>query len=80
AIAAASVLAKTWRDAAMLALHEQHPQYYWAENKGYPTEAHREAIRQHGLTPQHRRSFRQLAVGEVWELFGEHQSRSLSKR
>lgn len=65
AIAAASVLAKTWRDAAMLVLHEQHPQYHWSENKGYPTAAHRDAIRQYGLTPQHRRSFRQLAEEQV---------------
>lgn len=68
-IAAASVLAKTWRDEAMLRLHEQHPQYNWLGNKGYPTEAHREAIRQHGITAHHRRSFRLLPDEEQLELF-----------
>ena len=64
AIAAASVLAKTHRDAHMLALHAQFPQYDWQQNKGYPTEAHREAIRQHGPCIHHRRSFRLLPEGE----------------
>lgn len=64
AIAAASVLAKTHRDAYMLALHTQFPQYDWQQNKGYPTEAHREAIRQHGPCIHHRRSFRLLPEGE----------------
>lgn len=64
AIAAASVLAKTHRDAYMLALHAQFPQYDWQQNKGYPTEAHREAIRQHGPCIHHRRSFRLLPEGE----------------
>ena len=59
-IAAASVLAKTHRDAIMLKLHEEYPQYHWDQNKGYPTKAHREAIRKYGLTPYHRKSFRQL--------------------
>jgi len=68
-IAAASVLAKTWRDEAMLLLHEQHPQYNWLGNKGYPTEAHREAIRQYGITVHHRRSFRLLPDGEQLGLF-----------
>ena len=68
-IAAASVLAKTWRDEAMLRLHEQHPHYNWLNNKGYPTEAHREAIRQHGITAHHRRSFRLLPEGEQLVLF-----------
>lgn len=68
-IAAASVLAKTWRDETMLRLHEQHPHYNWLENKGYPTEQHREAIRQHGITEQHRRSFRLLPEGEQLALF-----------
>ena len=57
AIAAASILAKTYRDAAMLRLHEQHPQYGWDRNKGYPTAAHYDAIEQYGITPYHRRSF-----------------------
>ena len=68
-IAAASVLAKTWRDEAMLRLHEHHPHYNWLNNKGYPTEAHREAIRQHGITAHHRRSFRLLPEGEQLVLF-----------
>ncbi len=57
-IAAASVLAKTYRDAYMLQLHQQFPQYSWDKNKGYPTPQHREAIRQFGLSPYHRKSFR----------------------
>ncbi len=59
-IAAASVLAKTTRDHHMLRLHEEYPMYNWAKNKGYPTKEHREAIRIHGLTKYHRKSFRQL--------------------
>ncbi len=58
AIAAASILAKTHRDAHMKALAEQHPQYDWLTNKGYPTKAHREAIRIHGPTEHHRRTFK----------------------
>lgn len=69
AIAAASILAKTHRDAEMYRLAVQFPQYDWDANKGYPTLAHREAIRRHGLTPQHRRSFRQLPQGEQMRLF-----------
>jgi ribonuclease HII len=57
-IAAASVLAKTERDRYMLTAHERFPDYAWDRNKGYPTREHRTAIRQHGLTPLHRRSFR----------------------
>ena len=60
AIAAASILAKTYRDDCMIALAEQFPQYQWQQNKGYPTLAHRQAIRQYGLTEHHRRSFTQL--------------------
>ena len=59
-IAAASILAKTERDRYMTALHMKFPQYNWKKNKGYPTKEHREAIRTHGLTPHHRKSFRQL--------------------
>lgn len=69
AIAAASILAKTWRDEYMLRLHAEFPHYDWQSNKGYPTDAHREAIRQHGITPYHRRSFRLLPEGEQLELF-----------
>ena len=60
AIAAASVLAKTYRDDYMLRLHEEYPQYGWDRNKGYPTQAHREAIAQWGTTPYHRQSFNLL--------------------
>ena len=59
-IAAASVLAKTARDALMKNLHDEFPQYQWHKNKGYPTRAHREALREFGPTPYHRRSFRLL--------------------
>lgn len=57
-IAAASVLAKTYRDEYMLRLHEQYPQYHWDSNMGYPTKAHYEAIQQHGITPYHRKTFK----------------------
>ncbi|MFN2260533.1 MAG: ribonuclease HII [Psychroflexus sp.] len=59
-IAAASVLAKTARDAFMLKIHEEFPMYGWAQNKGYPTKAHREAIRTYGITKYHRKSFKLL--------------------
>ncbi len=58
AIAAASILAKTWRDEHMARLNEAHPQYGWLENKGYPTPMHREALRHHGPTIHHRGDFR----------------------
>ena len=57
-IAAASILAKTHRDAFMKSLHEQYPMYGWNVNKGYPTKAHRDAIAQHGPSPYHRMTFR----------------------
>ncbi len=57
-IAAASILAKTYRDAYMLTLHEKHPHYGWDSNKGYPTKQHREAIIKYGATEFHRKSFR----------------------
>lgn len=56
-IAAASVLAKTYRDEYMLRLHEQYPQYGWDTNKGYPTAAHYAALQKYGVTPYHRMSF-----------------------
>jgi ribonuclease HII len=56
-IAAASILAKTFRDDHMLTLHQSFPQYDWKQNKGYPTEFHRRAIITYGLSPFHRRSF-----------------------
>lgn len=57
-IAAASVLAKTYRDDYMMSLHQQYPQYGWDGNKGYPTQQHRDAISKYGTTPYHRLSFR----------------------
>ena len=57
-IAAASILAKTYRDAYMEKLHSLFPQYQWHQNKGYPTEAHRVAVAQFGATMHHRKSFR----------------------
>ena len=57
-IAAASVLAKTYRDDYMQQLHEKFPEYDWIHNKGYPTRKHREVICRHGITPHHRKSFR----------------------
>lgn len=59
-IAAASVLAKTYRDAFMEKIHEEFPMYNWKKNKGYPTAEHREAIKKYGITPYHRKSFKLL--------------------
>ena len=59
-IAAASVLAKTYRDDYMIRIHDEHPEYDWLNNKGYPTSAHRKALRKHGSTEYHRKSFRLL--------------------
>ena len=59
-IAAASVLAKTYRDEYMNKIHEEFPMYNWKKNKGYPTKEHREAIRKYGVTKYHRMSFRLL--------------------
>ncbi len=57
AIAAASVLAKTYRDDFMQSIHDEYPNYNWAGNKGYPTRDHKDAINKHGVTPYHRLSF-----------------------
>jgi ribonuclease HII len=70
-IAAASVLAKTHRDELMLQLDSEFPQYQWAKNKGYPTAAHRNAIRENGATPHHRRSFRLLPEVVQGKLFDD---------
>jgi len=59
-IAAASILAKTYRDIYMTKLHEEFPMYNWKQNKGYPTLEHREAIKKYGPSPYHRKSFRLL--------------------
>ena len=64
-IAAASILAKTYRDDYMDRLAEDYPQYDWKSNKGYPTKKHREAIRLHGVTPYHRMSYNLLGSGEL---------------
>ena len=59
-IAAASVLAKTARDAYMLKLHEKYPMYNWKKNKGYPTKEHRAAIKKFGISKYHRKTFKLL--------------------
>ncbi|MGN1262624.1 MAG: ribonuclease HII [Prevotella sp.] len=64
-IAAASILAKTYRDDYMSELAEQYPQYDWQGNKGYPTAKHRDAIRRYGITPYHRRSYNLLGDGQL---------------
>ncbi len=64
-IAAASILAKTYRDDYMDGLAEEYPQYDWKSNKGYPTKKHREAIRQYGVTPYHRMSYNLLGDGQL---------------
>lgn len=64
-IAAASILAKTYRDDEMVRLAQQYPDYDWQHNMGYPTRKHREAIRQHGITPYHRRTFNLLGSEEL---------------
>lgn len=65
AIAAASILAKTFRDDYMKSLHREYPCYGWAANKGYPTAEHRRAIREHGVSPYHRMSYNLLGDGEL---------------
>lgn len=64
-IAAASILAKTYRDDYMNQLAKEYPQYDWRSNKGYPTKKHREAIRQYGTTPYHRMSYNLLGDGQL---------------
>ena len=68
-IAAASILAKTYRDDLMLQLHESHQQYAWHKNKGYPTKEHRIAIELFGATTHHRKTFRLLANSDQLDLF-----------
>ena len=69
-IAAASILAKTYRDDYMNRLAEEYPQYDWRSNKGYPTKKHRDAIRQFSITPYHRKSYNLLGVEELSLDFG----------
>ena len=64
-IAAASILAKTYRDDYMNLLAEEYPQYDWLSNKGYPTKKHREAIKAYGITPYHRKSYNLLGDGQL---------------
>lgn len=70
-IAAASILAKTYRDDYMDELAKEYPQYDWLSNKGYPTKKHREAIRQYGITPYHRKTFNMLGDGQLSLEFSE---------
>ena len=70
-IAAASILAKTYRDDYMNRLAEEYPQYDWLSNKGYPTKKHRKAIRQYGITPYHRKTFNMLGDGQLSLDFGD---------
>ena len=71
AIAAASILAKTYRDDYMLRLHDEYPMYEWNHNMGYPTPAHRAAIRQYGTTPYHRMTFNLLGDSQLSLSFPE---------
>lgn len=75
AIAAASILAKTYRDEYMERLAQEFPQYGWQSNKGYPTPQHREAIRQYGVTPYHRKSFDLLGSQELFLDFADDETR-----
>lgn len=71
AIAAASILAKTYRDDYMDALAEEYPFYDWKSNKGYPTKAHRDGIRLHGISPYHRKSYNLLGDCQLFFDFKE---------
>ena len=64
-IAAASILAKTYRDDYMNALAEEYPMYDWKSNKGYPTKKHRQAIKDYGISPYHRKSYNLISEGEL---------------
>lgn len=75
AIAAASILAKTYRDEYMERLAQEFPRYGWLSNKGYPTPQHREAIRQYGVTPYHRKSFDLLGSQELFLDFADDETR-----
>ena len=67
-IAAASILAKTYRDDYMNTIHKEYPMYNWKKNKGYPTKEHRDAIRKYGITKYHRKTFRLLPEQLILEL------------
>jgi len=68
-IAAASILAKTYRDEFMEKIHREHPEFNWKKNKGYPTKTHRSAIAKHGATKYHRKSFKLLPEASQLSLF-----------
>lgn len=70
-IAAASILAKTYRDDYMAELAKEYPYYGWEKNAGYPTKAHRQGIKEHGVSPYHRKSFNLLGSGELELMFDE---------
>lgn len=70
-IAAASILAKTYRDDYMNRLAEEFPYYDWQKNKGYPTKKHREGIREHGVSPYHRKTFNMLGDGQLSLCFAD---------
>lgn len=70
-IAAASVLAKTYRDDYMKELHKEYPFYGWNHNAGYPTREHRQGITEHGITPYHRKTFNLLGDGQLTLNFEE---------
>lgn len=71
AIAAASILAKTYRDDYMAELAKEYPYYGWEKNAGYPTKVHRQGIKEHGVTPYHRKTFNLLGSGELELNFSE---------
>ncbi len=62
AISAASILAKTARDALLVEMHDKYPQYQFAKHKGYPTKLHRELLQEHGACPEHRRSYKPVQI------------------
>ncbi|MBR6263322.1 MAG: ribonuclease HII [Prevotella sp.] len=70
-IAAASILAKTFRDDYMNNLAKEYPHYGWEKNKGYPTREHRKAIREHGISPYHRKSYNLLGDGQLMLPFAD---------
>ena len=70
-IAAASILAKTFRDDYMNNLAKEYPHYGWEKNKGYPTREHREALREHGISPYHRKSYNLLGDGQLMLPFAD---------
>ncbi len=69
AIAAASIIAKVTRDAMMVQASKKYPQYSWHQNKGYPTKLHRDAVKKHGPTPLHRKTFLKNIISEEIKLF-----------